>query len=109
MENPFTVTKRKCILCQHGITPDYKNVKLLSQFISPHTGRVYGRHITGLCKDQQDRLENEISKSRFAGRQAQLLIIFMFLSLNKMYLIFCFIFFRIYGILFQTSRIFQGS
>ncbi|XP_034255243.1 28S ribosomal protein S18c, mitochondrial [Thrips palmi] len=70
MENPFTVSKRKCILCQHGITPDYKNVKLLSQFISSQTGRVYGRHITGLCKDQQVRLEGEIFKSRAAGLMA---------------------------------------
>lgn len=71
MENPFTVSKRKCVLCQHGITPDYKNVKLLSQFVSPHTGKIYGRHITGLCKDQQERVEAEVVKSRSAGLMAQ--------------------------------------
>lgn len=67
MENPFISSKRLCTLCKYNITPDYKNVKLLSQFISPHTGRVYGRHITGLCRTQQERIEAEIIKSRFAG------------------------------------------
>lgn len=64
MENPFEREKVKCILCKHGIEPDYKNVRLLSQFQSPHTGRIYGRHITGLCKSQQLKVENEISKAQ---------------------------------------------
>lgn len=67
MENPFQHSKRQCVLCKHNITPDYKNIKLLSQFVSSHTGRVYGRHITGLCRDQQERVEKEIVKSRAAG------------------------------------------
>ena len=46
-----------CVLCprqyQESIVPDYKNPKLLSQFVSPHTGNVYQSHITGLCKYMQ--------------------------------------------------------
>lgn len=49
------------------IMPDYKNVRLLSQFQSSYTGRIYGRHITGLCKDKQDAVEAEIRKAKAAG------------------------------------------
>ena len=34
-------------------SPDYRNPKLLSQFVSPHTGLVYDVHITGLCEAMQ--------------------------------------------------------
>lgn len=67
MQNPFVREKAQCILCRYKILPDYKNVKLLSQFVSPYTGRVYGRHITRLCTTQQARLEKEIIKSQSAG------------------------------------------
>lgn len=50
-----------------NITPDYKNIRLLSQFISPYTGRIYGRHITRLCKHKQELVEKEISKAHDSG------------------------------------------
>jgi len=50
-----------------NIVPDYKNTRMLSQFISRFTGRIYGRHITGLCRHKQDHVEKEIKKSREAG------------------------------------------
>jgi len=59
--------KQKCILCRLNIEPDYKNVRLLSQFQSRYTGRIYGKHITGLCKHKQMRLEQEIAKAQNAG------------------------------------------
>ncbi|CAK1540903.1 unnamed protein product [Leptosia nina] len=64
MENPFTKERRQCILCKLNITPDYKNYRLLSQFQSPYTGRIYGRHITGLCKAKQTAVEKEITKAQ---------------------------------------------
>lgn len=67
MENPFEKEKPKCILCKLNITPNYKNVKLLSQFQSPYTGRIYGKHITGLCEQKQKRVEEEITKAQSAG------------------------------------------
>lgn len=70
MENPYEKERQQCILCKYGITADYKNVKLLSQFQSPYTGRVYGRHITGLCKTQQEIVEAEIVKAQSAGLMA---------------------------------------
>ncbi|XP_054258276.1 28S ribosomal protein S18c, mitochondrial [Macrosteles quadrilineatus] len=67
IENPFRKEKRLCILCKMNISPDYKNVKLLSQFVSMYTGKIYGRHITGLCTKRQQQVENEIIKAQNAG------------------------------------------
>ncbi|XP_017302316.1 28S ribosomal protein S18c, mitochondrial [Diaphorina citri] len=52
LKNPFQKEKVVCILCKMKIKPDYKNIKLLSQFVSAFTGRVYGRHITEVCLGQ---------------------------------------------------------
>lgn len=68
MPNPFMKEKKKCLLCQYNITPDYKNIRFLSQFQSKFTGIVYGRHITGLCKHKQEMLEREIKKAQNAGK-----------------------------------------
>lgn len=62
--NPFEKDPQQCILCKHDITPHYKNVKLLSQFQSPYTGRIYGRHITGLCKQKQEDVEKAILRAQ---------------------------------------------
>ncbi|KAI2806722.1 28S ribosomal protein S18c, mitochondrial [Blomia tropicalis] len=63
MDNPFLKEKRQCILCRYQITADYKNVRLLSQFISPFTGRMYDKHITGLCEKQHRAIRTEISRA----------------------------------------------
>uniref|UniRef100_A0A1A9WPQ5 28S ribosomal protein S18c, mitochondrial n=1 Tax=Glossina brevipalpis TaxID=37001 RepID=A0A1A9WPQ5_9MUSC len=62
--NPYKKERVICILCKHNITPDHKNVKLLSQFQSPYTGRIYGRHITGLCKQKQAEVEAAILRAQ---------------------------------------------
>uniref|UniRef100_A0A1B6CDP2 28S ribosomal protein S18c, mitochondrial n=1 Tax=Clastoptera arizonana TaxID=38151 RepID=A0A1B6CDP2_9HEMI len=67
MLNPFQREKGKCILCKLNIKPDWKNVRLLSQFQSSYTGRIYGRHITGLCSKKQTEVEKEIIKAQTAG------------------------------------------
>ncbi|KAH3706801.1 hypothetical protein DPMN_066191 [Dreissena polymorpha] len=53
MTDPLQKPSRTCLLCQHNEKLDYKNTQLLSQFISPYTGRMYGRHVTGLCLHMQ--------------------------------------------------------
>ncbi|XP_066152027.1 small ribosomal subunit protein bS18m [Euwallacea fornicatus] len=73
MENPFEKEHEKCILCKHNVKVDYKNVKLLSQFQSPYTGRIYGRHITHLCKRQQELVQAEIFKAQTSGLMASYL------------------------------------
>ncbi|XP_072767437.1 small ribosomal subunit protein bS18m [Anoplolepis gracilipes] len=70
IQNPFVKEKRQCILCKLNIEPDYKNVRLLSQFQSQYTGRIYGKHITGLCEHKQKRIEEEIAKAQAAGLMA---------------------------------------
>lgn len=67
MENPFGKEAQVCILCKMNLTPDYKNIRLLSQFQSPYTGRIYGRHITGLCKERQAQVEKAIERAIIAG------------------------------------------
>lgn len=59
--------RRLCVLCERNLTPNYKNTKLLSQFVSMYTGKIYGRHITRLCRKRQEQVENEISKAQNAG------------------------------------------
>ncbi|KAF7409829.1 hypothetical protein HZH68_004210 [Vespula germanica] len=65
--NPYMKEKQQCLLCRLNIQPDFKNVRLLSQFQSRYTGRIYGRHITGLCKSKQEKVEKEILKAQNAG------------------------------------------
>ncbi|XP_051822677.1 28S ribosomal protein S18c, mitochondrial [Antechinus flavipes] len=65
MENPYKEPNKKCILC--GKPVDYKNVQLLSQFISPFTGCIYGRHITGLCGKKQREITKAIKRAQIMG------------------------------------------
>lgn len=67
MKSPFKREDRQCILCKLNITPDYKNARLLSQFQSSYTGRIYGRHITGLCMKKQKEVEKAIQRSQSCG------------------------------------------
>lgn len=67
IKNPYKRENRQCLLCKLNITPDYKNARLLSQFQSTYTGRIYGRHITGLCKTKQTQVENAIKRSQACG------------------------------------------
>ncbi|XP_004085306.1 28S ribosomal protein S18c, mitochondrial isoform X1 [Oryzias latipes] len=65
MENPYKQPQRGCILCNLNV--DYKNTQLLSQFISPHSGRIYGRHLTGLCGRKQKEVSKAIKKAQALG------------------------------------------
>ncbi|XP_077478627.1 small ribosomal subunit protein bS18m [Stigmatopora argus] len=65
IDNPYEEPHKGCVLCD--VTVDFKNVQLLSQFISPHTGRIYGRHITGLCGRKQKDISKAIKKAHAMG------------------------------------------
>ena len=67
MTDPFTRDPKKCFLCKHNIQLDHKNVRLLSQFVSPYTGRIYGRAITGLCIEKQKQVARYIKRARVTG------------------------------------------
>ncbi|KAG8010411.1 28S ribosomal protein S18c [Nibea albiflora] len=68
MENPYKEPQRGCVLC--SVSVDFKNTQLLSQFVSPHTGRIYGRHITGLCGRKQKEVSKAIKKAQSLGFMA---------------------------------------
>ncbi|XP_069557075.1 small ribosomal subunit protein bS18m isoform X1 [Brachyistius frenatus] len=65
MENPYKQEQKGCMLC--NVTVNYKNIQLLSQFVSPYTGRIYGRHITGLCGRKQKEVSKAIKKAHSMG------------------------------------------
>uniref|UniRef100_A0A0K8RYK9 Small ribosomal subunit protein bS18m n=1 Tax=Crotalus horridus TaxID=35024 RepID=A0A0K8RYK9_CROHD len=65
MENPYKELPKKCVLC--GVTIDYKNIQLLSQFISPYTGHIHGQHITGLCTKKQKQIAKAIKRAHRMG------------------------------------------
>ncbi|XP_058048950.1 small ribosomal subunit protein bS18m [Ahaetulla prasina] len=65
MENPYKEPPKKCVLC--GVTVDYKNIQLLSQFISPYTGHIFGQHITGLCSKKQREMARAIRTAHCTG------------------------------------------
>uniref|UniRef100_A0AC34R8A1 Ribosomal protein S18 n=1 Tax=Panagrolaimus sp. JU765 TaxID=591449 RepID=A0AC34R8A1_9BILA len=65
--DPYKKLESKCLLCRNDIELDYKNPRLLQQFVSSFSGRVFERHVTGLCTKQHQRLLQTISISRKAG------------------------------------------
>ncbi|XP_059166830.1 uncharacterized protein LOC131949084 [Physella acuta] len=67
IQDPFSKDYKRCNLCTFGIKIDHKNVRLLSQFVSPFTGRIYGRAITGLCIPMQKHVARSIKRSRLSG------------------------------------------
>lgn len=83
MENPYFKEKRQCILCKWNIEPDYKNVRLLSQFQSRYTGRIYEKHITGLCEYKHKRVIEEIMKAQNAGVYSIVIMFIVILCLIK--------------------------
>lgn len=66
-KDPFKNSVRQCIFCKYNIKLDYKNVQLLSQFVSPHTGIVYSQQATGLCYFKQEELEKIVFKAKKLG------------------------------------------
>ncbi|KAJ8267391.1 hypothetical protein COCON_G00125630 [Conger conger] len=57
-----------CPICRDpNIAIHYKNVKLLEQFVSPHTGIVYDPTRTGVCMKQQKQLNRAIETARDHG------------------------------------------
>jgi ribosomal protein S18 len=60
-----------CVLCprkyETPIRPDWRNPKLLAQFVSLHTGLVYKKNVTGLCQFMQDEVEREVKIAQNIG------------------------------------------
>nr|XP_033772810.1 28S ribosomal protein S18b, mitochondrial isoform X2 [Geotrypetes seraphini] len=57
-----------CPICRdQKLGVDYRNVKLLEQFISPHSGSILDATQTGVCRKQQKNLTNAITQARDHG------------------------------------------
>ena len=71
--DPYAKEAISCVLCPRRysvpIRADYKNPKLLAQFVSPHTGLVYKAHITGLCAFMQEEVEMATKKAQHFGEE----------------------------------------
>ena len=71
-QDPYAEEPMRCVLCPKNfsvpIRPSWKNPKLLSQFVSPHTGLVYKKHITGLCEFMQCEVELEVKRAQQFGK-----------------------------------------
>ncbi|KAH9499011.1 28S ribosomal protein S18c, mitochondrial [Bulinus truncatus] len=65
--DPYAKDYRRCFLCRQNVQLDHKNVRLLSQFVSSYTGRIYGRAITGLCIPMQRHVSKLIKRARLSG------------------------------------------
>ncbi|XP_050718092.1 28S ribosomal protein S18c, mitochondrial-like [Eriocheir sinensis] len=83
--NPYQKEKIQCVLCKYDVRLDYKNPRLLSQFVSPYTGRIYGRNITRLCRKRQEQMEAVVHKSRSAGYMPTMLKSVEFLKDPKLF------------------------
>ena len=72
-DNPYADEPAMCVLCPRKysvpIRPSWKNPKLLSQFVSLHTGLVYKKHITGLCEFMQSEVEREVKIAQKMGKK----------------------------------------
>ncbi|EGD74122.1 30S ribosomal protein S18 [Salpingoeca rosetta] len=56
-----------CPACPYKEEIDYKNVRFLSQFVSPQTGQILRRSSTGLCSKAQRKIAKAIKRSRHFG------------------------------------------
>lgn len=58
------ITPKACVLCEKGVlNVDYKDVELLSKFIS-YNGKILPRRVTGLCTKHQRYVTNAIKQAR---------------------------------------------
>ncbi len=64
----YLVTGNPCPVCRDEyFVVDYRNVKLISQFIDDYTGRIYEAEETGVCKRQYIQLRIALEKARDHG------------------------------------------
>jgi len=56
--------KKRCIFCKKGLKIDYKEIDLLSRYLSSK-GKIISRRISGNCAKHQRKLAREIKRARF--------------------------------------------
>ena len=66
-EHPFAKRRKSCPLKAAGIREiDYKNVALLSGFIT-EKGKILPRRISGVCAKMQTQLAVAVKRARYMG------------------------------------------
>jgi small subunit ribosomal protein S18 len=56
--------KKSCIFCKKELDIDYKNLELLSRYVSGK-GKIISRRISGNCAKHQRKLTREIKRARY--------------------------------------------
>lgn len=56
--------KKSCIFCKKELDIDYKNIELLSRYVSSK-GKILSRRISGNCAKHQRKVSCEIKQARF--------------------------------------------
>lgn len=60
----ITRFKKSCIFCKKDFDIDYKNLELLSRYVSSK-GKIVSRRISGNCAKHQRKITKEIKRARF--------------------------------------------
>ena len=63
--------KKSCIFCKKNLEIDYKNVELLSRYLSSK-GKIVSRRFSGNCAKHQRKIAREIKRARFLSLLAYL-------------------------------------
>jgi len=56
--------KKHCLFCEKKLGIDYKDIELLSRFVSSK-GKIISRRSSGTCAKHQRKLAKEIKRARF--------------------------------------------
>jgi len=59
-----TKFKKNCVFCKNTLDIDYKNVELLTRYMSSR-GKILSRRISGTCAKHQRKVSREIKRARF--------------------------------------------
>ena len=64
----FRAKKRKkvCYSCL-GKTVDYKNIDVISKYVSNDSGKILPRRVTGTCARHQRDVAEQVNLARFMG------------------------------------------
>jgi len=61
----FVFKKKRCKLCKANLSePDYKDVDMISRFITER-GKILPRRITGCCAKHQRRVKVAVKRARY--------------------------------------------
>jgi len=56
--------KKDCAFCKNELDIDYKNIELLTRYLSSR-GKILSRRISGTCAKHQRKIACEIKRARF--------------------------------------------